>query len=188
MGTRNVKGRAVFLDRDGTINREVDYLRRVKDFRLIAGAGPAIGALNRAGLKVVVASNQSGVARGLLTVEVLEKITRKMLEQLRRQGAGIDAVYYCPCHPGQGSNCRKPEIGMARLAQARFGLDLRRCFVVGDARTDIEFGKNMGARTALVLSGHSRGHELWIKKIRPDCIAPDLMGAAVWILEEVCRR
>lgn len=187
MKAKGHKNIAVFLDRDGTINVEVDYLTRVSEFKLLPGVGPAIRALNRAGVRVIVASNQSGVARGYLTLKTLGRITEKMHRDLRRQGARLDAVLYCPYHPDEKPFCRKPEIGMALEAKRRFGLDLRKCFVVGDTRADIEFGIKMGAKTALVLSGHTKGNEPWLKKIKPDCLAQDLAGAAFWILQELDR-
>lgn len=175
---------AVFLDRDGTINVEVNYLRRAEDFRLLPGAGEGIGLLNRAGLKVIVASNQSGVARGYFTARELARITRKMRRELKKCGARVDAVYYCTSHPEENSSCRKPEIGLALKAREKFDLDLRRCFMVGDSRTDIEFGRRMGARTVLVTSGQARGDEDWVSELRPDCLAQDLLGAALWILQQ----
>lgn len=182
MGKKGRKKTAVFLDRDGTINAEVDYVNRVSDFKLLPGAAQAIRALNRAGVRVIVASNQSGVARGYLTMATLGRITGKMREMLKRQGARLDAVYYCPFHPDDKPACRKPEIGMALEARERFGLDLKKCFMVGDTRADMEFGRNMGARTVLVASGHTRGDEAWVRKAKPDCVAQDLEGAAIWIL------
>lgn len=179
------KNIAVFLDRDGTVNVERNYVSRLGDFQLLPGVGRAIRALNRAGVRVLVASNQSGVARGYLTLGTLGRMTEKMLKGLKRQGARLDAVYYCPYHPDEGSIYRKPEIGMALEAKKRFGLDLGRCFVVGDARSDIEFGRNMGGRTVLVLTGHSKGDEPWVRDLKPDCIAQDLSGAASWILGEL---
>jgi len=181
---RSLGRAAVFLDRDGTINMEVNYLRRAQDFQLLPGAGEGIGLLNRAGLRVVVASNQSGVARGYFTRAELSRITAKMRRELGRYGARLDAVYYCTSHPDENSPCRKPEIGLALRARKKFGLDLKRCFMVGDSRNDIEFGKRMGAKTVLVTSGQSRGDEPWIVELRPDCLAQDLLGAALWILEQ----
>lgn len=188
MGKRVRKKIAVFLDRDGTINAEVDYVNRVADFKLLGGAAAAVRELNRAGLRVIVASNQSGVARGYLTLRTLGRITEKMRKGLKRSGARLDAVYYCPYHPDDKPACRKPEIGMALEAKRRFGLDLKRCFMVGDTRSDIKFGKNMGARTVLVMCGHTRGDESWVRRLRPDCVAQDLEGAVIWILEKLGNR
>lgn len=185
MKKKSGKNIAVFLDRDGTINVERDYVSRLGDFKLLPGVARSIRALNGAGVRVIVASNQSGVARGYLSLATLDRITQKMLRELGRQGARLDAVYYCPYHPDEGSIYRKPEIGMALEAKRRFGLDLTKSFVVGDTRSDIEFGRNMKARTALVLTGHSRGDEAWVRQLKPDCIAQDLGGAVSWILKEL---
>ena len=148
---------AVFLDRDGTINVERDYVNRVADFELLSDAAGAIKALNKAGIKVLVASNQSGVARGYLTIKTLGKITSKMHLLLGRQGAHIDAVYYCPFHPDDKPYCRKPSVGMAMEAKLQFGLDLEKCYMVGDNKVDMEFGQNMGARNVLVLTCQTKG-------------------------------
>jgi len=184
----SVRGVAVFLDRDGTINVEMNYVNRVRDFKLLPGTAAAIGELNRQGIRAIVASNQSGVARGFLTMRTLARITRKMKLLLEAQGAQLDAVYYCPYHPDDKAPCRKPEVGMALEAREKFGLDLERCYMVGDTRTDIEFGRNFGARTVLVLSGQSRGTEAWIKRMKPDWVAQDLGCAVQWVLKDVRYR
>lgn len=179
---------AVFLDRDGTINVERNYVNKAADFELVPDAAAAITALNRAGLRVVVASNQSGVARGYLTMKELGRITSKMRLQLARQGALLDAVYYCPFHPDDKPHCRKPDIGMAIEARDEFGLDLKKCYMVGDNRADMEFGRNIGARNVLVLTGHSRGDEPWTRKVKIHCITETLSGAVMWILRDLKKK
>jgi D-glycero-D-manno-heptose 1,7-bisphosphate phosphatase len=179
---------AVFLDRDGTINQERNYVNKPADFELMPDAAAAIRALNKAGVKVLVASNQSGVARGYLTIRTLGRITSKMRLQLARQGAHLDAVYYCPFHPDDKPHCRKPDIGMAVEARDTFGLDLKKCYMVGDNRVDMEFGRNIGARSVLVLTGHAKGDEPWIKTVKIHCIAETLTGAVMWILKDLKKR
>ena len=107
---------AVFLDRDGTINREVNYLSKPEQLELLPGAGLAIRRFNELGLKVIVVTNQSGVARGYLTEESLDRIHHLLEQMLGEHDAHLDAVYYCPEMPGTASRCRKPEIGMMEQA------------------------------------------------------------------------
>jgi histidinol-phosphate phosphatase family protein len=183
-----VRGIAVFLDRDGTINVERNYVNCARVFKLLPDSAAAIRELNLQGVRAIVASNQSGVARGYLSMRTLRRITKKMELLLERQGAALDAVYYCPYHPDDKAACRKPATGMAEEARDDFGLDLKRCYMVGDNRVDVEFGRNFGARTVLVLSGQTRGDESWIRKLKPDCVAQDLWGAVQWVLGDIRRR
>jgi len=154
----------------------------------VPDAAVAIKTLNLAGLRVIVVSNQSGVARGYLTMKTLGRITAKMRLQLSRQGAHLDAVYYCPFHPDDKPQCRKPDIGMAVEARDRFGLDLKKCYMVGDNRADMEFGRNIGARNLLVLTGHAKGDEPWVKTVKIHCITETLSGAVMWILRDLKKR
>jgi D-glycero-D-manno-heptose 1,7-bisphosphate phosphatase len=186
------KRRAVFLDRDGTINVEVDYLSKREDFVLIEGSAEAIKLLNNAGFLVVVVTNQSGVARGYFTEEDITKVNDKMLFDLNVAGAFVDAVYYCPHHPDFGGekygidcNCRKPKVGMVEEAQGEFEIDINESFVVGDHKGDIELGKNAGARTVHVLTGHGveEGKKLEEAGIVPDHISDNLLSAVQYILD-----
>ena len=184
--------RVVFLDRDGTINVEVGYLAKPEDFVLIDGAAEAIKLLNDAGFAVVVVSNQSGVARGYFTEEDVMKVNDKMLFELNMKGAFVDAVYYCPHHPDFGDeeykvdcDCRKPKTGMVEKAKEELGISTEGSFVVGDHKGDIELGKNIGAKTVLLLSGHGaeEAEKLENEGIAPDHTADDLISAVKYILE-----
>jgi D-glycero-D-manno-heptose 1,7-bisphosphate phosphatase len=152
--------RAVFLDRDGTINVEKEYLYQANDFEFIPGAPEAIRLLNQAGIMVVVVTNQSGVARGYYTEEDVEMLHRHIDRELERFGAHIDAWLYCPHHPsGRGSyalpcDCRKPSPGMLRDAAKRYDIDLEHSTMIGDKLADIEAGQGAGCRTMLVLTGY----------------------------------
>ena len=172
---------AVFLDRDGTINREVHYLSKPSQLELLPGAGQAIRRLNDLKLPVVVVTNQSGVARGYLTEEKLHDIHELLRKQLAEQGAHLDAIYYCPEMPDSGSHCRKPEIGMLEQAAREHHIDLKRSYVVGDMAKDIEMGQRAGARTVLVLTGYGREAR---EKVRPDHIARDLAEAVDWVEQD----
>jgi D,D-heptose 1,7-bisphosphate phosphatase len=142
--------RAVFLDRDGTIARDVHYCRRVEDFELLPTVPQAIRLLNENGFKVVVITNQSGLARGYFTEETLEQIHQKMKSELAKHNAWVDAIYYCPHHPDDGCDCRKPKTALFLRAAAELDIDFSRSYVVGDMQMDIDAGKALGCRTILV--------------------------------------
>lgn len=178
----------VFLDRDGTINEEVEYLRSPDQLRLIPGSAEAIAALNRAGFKVVVVTNQSGLARGLFTLEDLERVHLRLKDLLAVEGARLDGIYFCPHHP-EGTvpeysgecQCRKPAPGLFEDACLHLGIDPARSFWIGDRRRDLEAAEIFGGRSALVMTGYGLDE---VKKpgFDPTIVAPDLRRAAEWIL------
>jgi D-glycero-D-manno-heptose 1,7-bisphosphate phosphatase len=188
------KRRAVFLDRDGTINEEVGYLSNPEEFVLIDGSAEAVLKLNQAGLLVVVVSNQSGVARGYFTEDDVKRVNEKMTEELEKVGARLDAIYYCPHHSEFGDekyraecNCRKPMPGMVEEAKRKFDIDVSRSFVVGDHAGDIELAHNVGASSIFVLTGHGREEydKMKEKGIVPDYTADNLLSAVAIILKEI---
>lgn len=151
--------RAIFIDRDGTINVDKDYLTDPEGLEFIEDSPKAIALANSLGLKVIVISNQSGVARGIMTAEQVEAVNSRLVEMLNQRGASVDAIYYCPHYPasdGVQCTCRKPEIGMLLRAKAEFGIDISHSFVVGDKWSDMKCGQNAGALTSLVLTGYGR--------------------------------
>ncbi|MCL0080153.1 D-glycero-beta-D-manno-heptose 1,7-bisphosphate 7-phosphatase [Dehalococcoidia bacterium] len=173
--------RAVFLDRDGTIARDVHYCRRVEDFELLPTVPEAIRLLNTNSLKVVVITNQSGITRGYFTEEILAQIHDKMKQELAKDGAWVDAIYYCPHHPDDGCECRKPKTGLFLQAARELDIDLSRSFVVGDVQMDIDAGRALGSKTVLVTTGPQGGN---IIVDPPDYTAGSLLEAAKWILKE----
>ena len=184
---------SVFLDRDGTINREVHHLRRVEELVLLDGAAEAIRALNHSAFKVVVVTNQAAIGCGLLSEPALASIHAALREMLARQGAHVDAIYYCPHHPTEAEapfrvecGCRKPRPGALLRAAAELGLDLRRSFVVGDKLSDLQAGQAAGCRTVLVRTGHGCAAEAGLGAAgeRHDHVAADLMEAVQWILTQ----
>lgn len=180
--------RAVFLDRDGVLNyNRRDYIKTPEEFVAIPGAAAAVAALKRARWAVVVASNQSGLGRGLFDQAVLEQITAKMLASLEAAGGGADAVYYCPHPPDAGCDCRKPRPGLVLRAAREHGLDLSGSYFVGDTSTDIECGRAVGLRTVLVETG-LREQKLDPADVRPDYTARDLGEAVEWILQQEVER
>ncbi|MGH7597990.1 MAG: D-glycero-beta-D-manno-heptose 1,7-bisphosphate 7-phosphatase [bacterium] len=184
--------RCVFLDRDGTINEEVNYLSRPDQLRLIAGAAEAIKRFEQAGLKVVIVTNQAGIARGYFSEPALQQIHLELEKMLRAQDAHIDAIYYCPHHPTAGigvykidCNCRKPKPGLLERAARELNLDLNRSFIVGDKPADLQAGEAAGCRTILVRTGYGLESEKELAggNFTPDHIADDLLEASRWIFQ-----
>lgn len=156
------KQRAVFLDRDGTINKYVGFLRNINDFKLIPGVAEAIKLLNSMGYLVIVITNQPVIARGEVTISELEEIHNKMETLLGLNGAYLDAIYYCPHHPDSGyvgevselkfdCDCRKPKPGMLLKASKDFNIDLSASWMIGDSRNDIKAGISAGCKTVLLI-------------------------------------
>lgn len=174
--------RAVFIDRDGTINVEKEYLYLSDEFEFIPGAAKAIRLLNEAGFLVVVVTNQSGVARGYYTEEDVHLLHRHISTLLELDGSRVDAWYYCPHHPeGRGSyalpcRCRKPQPGMLREAALRFDIDLEASIMIGDKLVDVEAGRAAGCRPILVRTGYGAVEQALI----PEGVAvfDDLLAAA----------
>lgn len=180
--------RAVFLDRDGTINEEVGYLHDPAQVRLTPGAGPALARLNAAGLFVAVVSNQSGLARGYFGEAEVAAVTAEVARQLAAHAARVDAWYHCPhlpegevAHLAIRCDCRKPGTGMLERAAAEHGLWLGGSFMVGDRLGDVACGNRAGAASILVRTGHDDGPPTEPDQ-RPDHHADDLAGAVAWIL------
>ena len=181
----------MFLDRDGTINVEVGYLSNPEDLELIPGAARAVARLNEAGFIVVVITNQSGVARGYFTEEDVAAVNRRMVDVLQREGARIDAIYYCPHHPEFGNEtyrknceCRKPNTGMVKQAAIDLDIDVSRSYVVGDHVGDVLLGINAGAHSIHVLTGHGTDEREKIieQGINEVFLARDLTDAVEYIL------
>jgi len=187
---------AVFLDRDGTIIEDVGYLDTLDRVTFFPWTVDTIRALNRAGLAVVVVTNQSGIARGLFTEAFVEETHRYLTARLEMGGARVDAYYYCPHHPDSTAaeyrrhcDCRKPAPGLIDRATNDLGLDPARSFVVGDRWLDVQLGRAVGARTILVRTGIGA-----VEETRPpsgvtaDTIVDNLAAAASWILMDLAIR
>lgn len=184
--------RAVFLDRDGTVNEEVGYLSDLAHLRLLPGSAAAISRLNEAGFKVVLVTNQSGVARGYFPESFVHETHALLIKMLAEQGASLDGIYYCPHHPRAGNShftmvcdCRKPGTGLLDRAAKDLKIDLTRSFVVGDKWSDVELGQRAGARSILVRTGFAPddpGNERPPRIAEPDLIAHDLAEAVQWVL------
>jgi D-glycero-D-manno-heptose 1,7-bisphosphate phosphatase len=182
---------AVFLDRDGTLIREVGRLHRADQVEILPGVTAAIRMLREAGLKMIVVTNQSAVARGLLTESELQEIHRLLGAHLARDGAVLDAIYYCPHHPTEGTgayrvicNCRKPNPGMINRASAELGVDPAVSYVVGDQAIDMELAARVGARGILLQPNND---QVGVKNISPFTVVEDLREAAQRILAHMSQ-
>jgi D-glycero-D-manno-heptose 1,7-bisphosphate phosphatase len=167
---------AVFVDRDGTIMEDCDYCSDPKDVRIFPGVPEALLRLKSKGFKLIIITNQSGIGRGLMTVEQYRAVEAEVLRQLGDDL--IDATYFCPDVPGQNSSCRKPAPGMILQAKQEHGIDLSRSFFIGDKEIDVECGRNARARTIRVQTGFQ--HD--VAGSKADWIAEDLPAAAEIIL------
>lgn len=170
--------KAVFLDRDGTMAPDVHYCSRPEDFELFPDTAKAIRLLNQHGFKVIVITNQSGIARGYFTEEILAEIHEKMKNALAVEGAHVDGIYYCPHHPEDNCDCRKPKPKLVLQAARDFDVDLEHSFVIGDLQMDVDLGKAVGCKTILI-GGPSRAD---VKQARPDVTTLDILNAVQKIL------
>jgi D-glycero-D-manno-heptose 1,7-bisphosphate phosphatase len=189
---RTVATPAVFLDRDGTINEDTGYVAHPSELAIYPWTAEALRLINQSGMKAIVVTNQSGVARGIYSEATLKQIHKRLEDEVRREGARIDAIYYCPHHPRHGSaryrlacECRKPQPGLLRKAAAEHCLDLSHSFVIGDKASDINLAASVGARGVLVLTGFGRET---IERpdsfpCRPDIVAADLLEAVKLVLD-----
>lgn len=182
--------RAVFVDRDGTLNVEVNYLHRIEDLVLVPGAIEAIRALNQADYLVLVVTNQAGIARGYYDEAAMHRLHDHLAGVLAGAGARLDGIYFCPHHPdfGDACDCRKPAPGMLHQAAAEHDLDLRQCWMVGDSAGDIGAGRAVGCRTLLVRTGYGAQTEGTLAEAdrarRPDAVVGDIRAAVRVILAQ----
>lgn len=177
----------VFLDRDGTINVEVNYLKSPDELRLIDGAAQAINQLKAAGYAVIVVTNQSGVARQFMTIETLQAIHDKLRDELAAHGARVDGIYVCVHHPDDGCECRKPRPSLFLQAAREHDLDLRRAIMIGDKDTDLLAARNLSIPSILVRTGFGESQLPLIAQwndYRPIYVADDLRDAANWLIAD----
>ena len=184
------KAAAVFLDRDGTLIREVNYLCQADQIEILPGVAPALRLLREHGFKLVMVTNQSVVARGQLSELGLQAIHAMLAEKLARDGATIDAVYYCPHHPTEGNGsyrvacgCRKPNTGMIDRAAREHGLDPSMSYVVGDQAIDLELAERAGATGILIAAVDSERD----RGLSEAPVFAGLWQAAQWIVERGSR-
>jgi D-glycero-D-manno-heptose 1,7-bisphosphate phosphatase len=182
--------RAVFLDRDGTMIEDAGYLDAIERVVFFPWTVDAIRAFNRAGLAVVVVTNQSGIARGLFSESFVDETHAHIAARLEAGGAHVDAYYYCPHHPDgaverfvRRCECRKPARGLVDRAARDLGLDPARSYVVGDTWLDVQLGRAVGARAILVRTGRGAAEEKRpLPSVAADAVVDNLAAAASWIL------
>ena len=176
--------KAVFLDRDGTINEEVNYLSNKEQIRILPNVPSAINMFNENGFLVIIITNQSGIARGFFTREELDEINAHLIDELSKEGSRIDGIFVCPHHPDSRCDCRKPKAGLLKDAALEFDLDLSSSYIIGDKYSDLKTGVNAGSKTVLVRTGYGdeefKEMENW--DFEPDFVADDLLQAAMWII------
>lgn len=172
------KKRAIFIDRDGTINVDHGYTYRIEDFHFLPKAIEGLKMLAKLDYKLIIITNQSGIGRGLYTHKQFEEVTQHMLKELTQHHLHIDKVYHCPHHPDEKCTCRKPEIGMLKQAEKDFNLDLRHCFMIGDLDKDIEAGKRAGCKTILIKNKE------YAVTTTPDVTVTTIVEAAEWIKKQ----
>lgn len=173
--------RAIFLDRDGTLNYDSrDYIKNLSEFRLFPFTVPALAILQRLGYRLVVITNQACIGRGLTTTEAVEAIHAFMQNELRQNGIVLDRIYYCPHLKEEQCNCRKPAIGNVLKAATELQVDLQRSFFIGDAPKDIATGKRAGCRTIQVATGvwDNDPGDLTPDEVEPDFKVDNLLKAA----------
>lgn len=181
--SKRKKRPAVFLDRDGTVIRQVELLHKPSQVKIFSGAAEAIGTLNRLGYLVVIVTNQPVVARGIIGPKEVDHIHAVMVDRFGKKGARIDAVYYCPHHPQanvkkyrMACKCRKPAPGMILRAAKEHGIDLKKSFFIGDSTRDVLAGNRAKVTMILVRTGHG-GKDQWQFKGKADFTVRDLAAA-----------
>jgi D-glycero-D-manno-heptose 1,7-bisphosphate phosphatase len=200
MNEKRILHPAVFLDRDGTITPEVGYVLHPCKLTLLPGAADAIKKLSAAGFKVIVITNQSAVARGLMDIETLHAMNRRLNDLLTEEGARLDGLYFCPHHPAEGKgeytrlcDCRKPAAGLFIKAAEEHSIDLSKSYIIGDKLSDISMAPALKAKGILVKTGYGESElELLSSSnafppdsdlpFKPDYVAGDISDAAGWIV------
>lgn len=179
MNEMQQKEKVIFLDRDGVINKKAtqgDYIKSWREFEFLESVFEALWKLNAAGFKVVIATNQRGIARGKMTQIMLEDIHKKMLDALKYQDVHIDQIYYCPHDEGQ-CNCRKPQTGMLERAERLWDIDKKHSYMIGDSDSDIVAGKSFGVKTIRITDKKRL-------EIEAEYACKSLLEAAIYITEK----
>lgn len=179
--------KAVFVDRDGTLIHDRNFISKIEDVEFVPGSIKAVKIFKDMGYKVVIVSNQSGIGRGILTKEIVDKINEFMLSQLRKESLDIDGVYYCPHSPEENCECRKPNLDMVNQVSSKLNLSLKNSWAIGDKLSDVMLGKNMGGKGGLVLTGYGKKELEKIKgssAVKPDFVVENLLEAAVLIQKD----
>ena len=175
--------KAVFLNIDGTIVRDIHYCRTPDDFKLLPAVPEAISLLNNSGFTVVVITNQPGIAKGYFNEEMLAQIHEKMEDELARYGARVDAIYYCSHYPYDRYDCHESRLSLFRKAVDDLAIDLKSSYFIGNVLTDIEASKALGCKAILVATGANPVINPE-PEMKPDYMARDLYQSAQWIVNQ----
>lgn len=180
-----MKNKAVFIDRDGTINRDTHYIGDPDNFFMYEGVGEGVRRLKEEGYLIIVVTNQSGISRGYFTEEDLKRVHKKMEYEFKTFGVKLDGIYYCPHHPDDNCMCRKPNTGLFEKAIVVHDIDVTKSFMIGDKELDIVAGKKVGLKTILV--PEEGNCEKMINNINnwlyiPDYVANNIFDAVEWLL------
>jgi heptosyltransferase-2 len=183
--------KVIFLDRDGTITEEKDFVYKIEEIKFIPGSKEALKILQNSGYKLVIVSNQSGIARRIMTEEQVDKVNNFILKELEKEGIKIEGIYYCSHHPDENCDCRKPKTGLIEKALQDHPLKLKGAWVIGDKLSDVLLGENIKGKSILVLTGYGQGTKQKIESDadacnwqKPDYIAKNLFEAASFIKSE----
>lgn len=183
----------LFIDRDGVINRdpggwtEHSYVTDWSEFYFIPGTLEALKILKDKGIKVIVASNQGGVNKGIYKKEQLDRVNERMLAEIRKAGGEIEEVFYCIHKDEDNCECRKPKPGMLQTAAKKYNVDIKQIYFIGDDKKDILAGNSAGCKTVLVLSGKSTSQSVKSWDVKPDYIFNNLLEAVTWITKEIAQ-
>ena len=177
----------VFLDRDGTLNRDVPYCSKPEDFELLPTVAEGVRLLNQYGFKTAIVTNQSGIGRGYFTEETLHRIHQKLRGELAKAGAFVDAIYFCPHHPDDRCLCRKPNAGLLHKAASELRIDLASSYIIGDKLLDIAAAEKTGCKTVLVPSSEPetdlfKNGQAMVAKI--DYVCHTFYNGAAWIVSQ----
>jgi len=177
--------KAVFIDRDGTINVNVEYLDNPENFQMYPGVGEGIKTLKDHGFQIIVITNQSGIARGYFNKETLDKIHERMKKELSEHETSVDAIYYCPHHPDEKCNCRKPNTGLFDQAVKDYNIDVTESFIIGDRMLDVEAGHKVGLKTLLVPEDKRKvEEEMKQSNVKPDFYCEDFTKCVKHIIKK----
>ncbi len=176
--------KVVFLDRDGTVSKDSIYhIKSWEEFNFLPNAKDGIKLLTDNGFKIIFITNQSVIARKMVTPKGLDLIHNNMIKEIEEKGGKVEKIYFCPHHPDEGCDCRKPQPGMLKKAIEENGINAEKSYMVGDRIMDIQVGKKVGCKTILI--SNDRGlKELEKSDIKPDYIAKDLIDVANWIVKD----
>ena len=169
---------AVILDRDGTLVEDIGYHHKIEDFKLIPSVIEGLKLLKN--YKLFIVTNQSGIGLGIYTLKDFENFNNHLLEELKKHKINIEKIYVCPHKPEDNCKCRKPKTKLIKDAEKEFNIDLKKSFVVGDKKIDVELGKKAGCKSILVLTGNGMKEK---ENSKADFVAKDLLEAAEWILK-----